>query len=319
MNELDVSDPKLLARFSRDADEEAFAELVRRHGPLVLGVCRRILGDVHAAEDAFQAVFLVLAKRSGTIHKPELLANWLYGVACRIARKARMKMRRDATRERCAVKMSQQDEWLDVEWTELKQALDEEVSQLPEKYRAPLVLCYLQGQTNAQAAEQLGWPSGSISERLAQAREMLRRRLNRRGMNLTAALLAVLLTQKVASAAVSAVLVSETVKTAVSGAAHKSPASVVSQSVLELARETTSYSFWNLVKVLGLSLVIMISIGSIGRSQGMLRALDAVIPGWSGSGGHAGGGSCGGGSVTPVPSSVLVSDGQGETSNNQPN
>lgn len=316
MNELDVSDPKLLARFSQDADEEAFAELVRRHGPLILGVCRRILGDVHAAEDAFQAVFLVLAKRSGTIHKPELLANWLYGVACRIARKARMKMRRDATRERCAVKMSQQDEWLDVEWTELKQALDEEVSQLPEKYRAPLVLCYLQGQTNAQAAEQLGWPSGSISERLAQAREMLRRRLNRRGMNLTAALLAVLLTQKVASATVSPVLVSVTVKTAISCAAHKSPASVVSQSILELARETTSYSFWNLVKVLGLSLVIMISIGSIGRSQGVLRALEAVIPGLSGYSSHAGGGSCGGGSVVPEPTPNTTTGGADVTSDN---
>ncbi|HEY3964319.1 MAG TPA: sigma-70 family RNA polymerase sigma factor [Planctomycetaceae bacterium] len=301
MNELDVSDPKLLARFSRNADEEAFSELVRRHGPLVLGVCRRILGDVHAADDAFQAVFLVLAKRSGTIHKPELLANWLYGVACRIARKARTKMRRDATRERGAVKVSQQDEWLDVEWTELKQALDEEVSQLPEKFRAPLVLCYLQGQTNAQAAEQLGWPPGSISERLAQAREMLRRRLNRRGMNLTAALLAVLLSQKVASAAVSPVLISATVQTAISGAAENSPASVVSQSILELAYGTTRYSFWNLVKVLGLSLVIMISIGSIGRSQGLLRALDAVIPGWSGPGSHAGGGSCGSGSAAPEP------------------
>jgi RNA polymerase sigma-70 factor (ECF subfamily) len=220
------------------------------------------------------------------------LANWLYGVACRIARKARLKMTRDAARERCAVNVSLQEKWLDIEWDELKQALDEEVSQLPEKYRAPLVLCYLQGQTNAQAASQLGWPLGSISERLSQAREMLRRRLNRRGMNFTAALLTVLLTEKAASAAVPPVLVSATVKMAMLDAARKSAADTVAHSVLELLGKASGYSIWNAAKLLGVSAVILISIVSIGRSQGLIRGLGSVIPGWSGSDSYGSGSSC---------------------------
>lgn len=289
-----LSDTILLARFSADHDEVAFSELVRRHGPLVLGVCRRILGDAHAAEDVFQAVFLVLAKKSGSIHSPELLANWLYGVACRIARKSRMKSMKEATRERWAVNVSTQTKEAlgDVEWTELMQVLDEEVSQLPEKFRAPLVLCYLQGQTNAQAAAQLGWPSGSISDRLAQAREMLRHRLCRRGMNLTAALLAVLLTQKVASAAVSPGLAAATVKTAVSLTARKATTAAISQNVLDLARDSTGLSPASVAKVLALAVVIMVSAVSIARSQG-IHGWQSVFPGWSGSaGGQESGASC---------------------------
>src|SRR5262249_21712777 len=156
----------------------------------VQGVCRRILGDAHQAEDAFQAVFLVLVKKSASIRQPELLANWLYGVACRISRKARISAVRREARERRAGKMGSQEQLLDLEWAELKAVLDEELGQLPEKYRAPLILCYLCGRTNAEAAKQLGWPSGSMSERLSRARDMLRRRLNRRGLTLSAGLLA---------------------------------------------------------------------------------------------------------------------------------
>src|SRR5579864_4906492 len=101
----ELSDEQLLHQFSSVRDETAFETLVRRHGPMVQGVCRRILGDVHAAEDAFQAVFLVLVRKSASIRRPELLANWLYGVACRIARKARISAIRKETRERRAGKM----------------------------------------------------------------------------------------------------------------------------------------------------------------------------------------------------------------------
>ncbi len=217
------ADEVLLRQFIANRDEGAFATLVRRHGPMVQGVCDRILGDAHRAEDAFQAVFLVLVRKSASIRKPELLANWLYGVACRIARKGRISVLRRETRERLAGKMPMQEQLLDLEWNEVKAVLDDELSQLPEKYRAPLVLCYLRGQTNAEAAAQLGWPLGSISDRLAQAREMLRKRLNRRGLTLSAGLLALLLSERAGSAAVSPVLVEVTIKTGMADAS-KGPA-----------------------------------------------------------------------------------------------
>ena len=129
-NDHEISDADLLERFSLRRDEAAFTALVNRHGPMVQGVCRRIVGDAHAAEDVFQAVFLVLVRKCATIRRPELLANWLYGVACRIARKARMKAIRNEARERCAAQMPTRDQRLDLEWGELKQILDEEMSQI---------------------------------------------------------------------------------------------------------------------------------------------------------------------------------------------
>lgn len=255
------SDAELLARFSAGRDEAAFADLVNRHGPMVQGVCRRILANAHAAEDVFQAVFLVLVQKSASIRRPELLANWLYGVACRIARKARIRAIRQEARERKAETMATHEQLLDLEWVELKNVLDEELSRLPEKYRAPLVLCYLQGQTNAEAAAQLGWPSGSISERLAQARETLRKRLNRRGMNLTAALLAVLLTEKAASAGVSAGLVSVTVEGAVALASGKTGAASVAPGVLKLTRDGTEPVLSGFLKTVSLLLLAFVAVG----------------------------------------------------------
>src|SRR5262245_10009368 len=152
----ELSDTEFLRRFAAGRDEVAFEALVRRHGPMVEGVCRRILGNVHAAEDAFQAVFMVLVKKSASIRRPELLGNWLYGVACRIARKAKISAIRKESRERKAGKMPTQEQLLDIEWADMKAVLNEELSQRPEKYRAPLMLCYLYGQTNAEAAAQLG-------------------------------------------------------------------------------------------------------------------------------------------------------------------
>jgi RNA polymerase sigma-70 factor (ECF subfamily) len=221
---------------------------------MVQGVCRRILGDVHAAEDAFQAVFLVLVRKSAAIRQPELLANWLYGVACRIARKARISAIRKETRERRAGKMPTQEQLLDLEWTELKAVLDDELSQLPEKYRAPLVLCYLCGQTNVEAAAQLGWPSGSMSERLARAREMLRTRLNRRGLTLSAGLLALLLTQKAASADVSPRLVDATVKIGMKQAGQ----GAVSPGVLKLAADEAA--FWPSRSLTGLAMALVVAL-----------------------------------------------------------
>jgi RNA polymerase sigma factor (sigma-70 family) len=254
------ADAELLKEFAARQDESAFESLVARHGPMVQGVCRRILGDVHEAEDAFQAVFLVLVRKSGSIRKPELLANWLYGVACRIARKARIRAIRKENRERQAGKMPTQDQLLDLEWAELKAVLDDELSQMPERYRAPLVLCYLRGQTNAQAAAQLGWPTGSISERLARAREMLRKRLNRRGLTLSAGLLALLLSQKAASAAVSPLLIQATVQAGLAYAAKTTAGASASAVVLELAGESKGMALFPHLKIFSVALVIALAI-----------------------------------------------------------
>lgn len=269
----EISDADLLERFSLRRDEAAFAALVNRHGPMVQGVCRRILGDAHAAEDVFQAVFLVLVRKSSTIRRPELLANWLYGVAFRIARKARIKAIRHEARERWAERMPTREQVLDLEWGELKQVLDEEMSHLPEKYRAPLVLCYLQGQTNAEAAAQLGWPAGSMSERLSRARELLRRRLSRRGLNLSAALLAVLLSQKAASAAVSPVLVATTVKTAVSYAADSAASGGLSPNVLDLILDPARPALVGFLKTFSVALVLALAIVLLWPSRGFSAKL----------------------------------------------
>jgi RNA polymerase sigma factor (sigma-70 family) len=268
VDDQEMSDADLLERFSARRDEAAFTALVNRHGPMVQGVCRRILGNAHAAEDVFQAVFLVLVRKSATIRRPELLANWLYGVAFRIARKARIKAIRQEARERWAEKMPTREQVLDLEWGELKQVLDEEMNQLPEKYRAPLVLCYLQGKTNAQAAAQLGWPTGTMSERLSRARELLRRRLSRRGLSLSAALLAILLSQKAASAAVEPVLVATTVETAVSYAASGAAAGSLSPNLLDLVLDPARPALVSYLKTLSIALALALAIVLLAPSLG---------------------------------------------------
>jgi len=185
-----LKDDQLLARFFESHEDAAFAVLLERYGPLVYGVCQRILGDANDAEDAFQATFLVLVRKGGTLRQPGRLANWLYGVAYRTARKVRGKAALRTKTERQASEMPTRSAVSDMTYDELNAVLDEEISQLPEKYALPLVLCYLEGKTNAQAAAQLGWPEGSISRRLSRARELLRSRLAKRGLALSAALIA---------------------------------------------------------------------------------------------------------------------------------
>jgi RNA polymerase sigma factor (sigma-70 family) len=172
------TDEDLLRRFAREQDETAFAILVERHGPMVLGVCRRLLDNEHDAEDAFQATFLVLVRRADSLAHPELLGSWLYGVAYRTARKARTQAARRRQQERQAASVATVDEpSTDLAWRELRSTLDDELNRLPDKYRLPLILCYLQGLTNEEAARRLGWPAGSMSYRLARGRELLRERL----------------------------------------------------------------------------------------------------------------------------------------------
>lgn len=173
----ELPDGRLLKQFVSRHDQAAFAALVQRHGPMVLGVCRRVLRNHQDAEDAFQATFLVLARKAGGLHRPELLANWLYGVAYRTAQQARVKAARRCHHEREAATMSSAQAEPEPEGKEIREVLDEALFKLPEKYRAPLVLCYLEGKTNEEAAKLLGWPSGSMSARLARGRELLRQQL----------------------------------------------------------------------------------------------------------------------------------------------
>jgi RNA polymerase sigma factor (sigma-70 family) len=199
------SDGSLLTRFVAVRDEAAFASLLRRHGPMVWHVCRRVLGDAEA-EDAFQATFLLLARKATAIRRRESVGSWLHGAAYRIAARARADRARRQAIEHRAEPRPATGPGLDAAWRELQAVLDEELHRLPDRYRAPLLLCYLQGLTHEEAAAQLGWPLGTVRSRLARARDRLRARLTRRGLALSAAAFATVLAAQSASAAVPAVL-----------------------------------------------------------------------------------------------------------------
>src|SRR5581483_8688710 len=205
------SDRLLLARFARSREQAAFAEIVRRHGPLVWGVCRRLLRQEQDAEDAFQATFLVLARKAGALRWRESVGGWLHEVARRTALKARAAARRHDG-ERQADAMRHARETAPAAAPELREVLDAELAGLPNHYREPLLLCCVQGLTNAEAARRLGCPAGTVKSRLARGRELLRDRLVRRGVALPAGALAALLAGH--AAAPSAVLADTTVREA---------------------------------------------------------------------------------------------------------
>jgi RNA polymerase sigma factor (sigma-70 family) len=207
-----LPDQELLGRFVRDRDEAAFTALVRRHGPMVAGVCRRILGRAPEAEDAWQATFLVLARRAALIRGSA--GGWLHAVAWRVARRLRAQRARRPEVPLGEVDVARPDTTAEATWREVRQALDEELGRLPERYRAPLVLCYLEGMTQDEAARQLGWAPGVLRGRLDRGRERLRGRLKRRGLGLSAALLGTALGESASAGAVPAALVVATVEAA---------------------------------------------------------------------------------------------------------
>jgi RNA polymerase sigma-70 factor (ECF subfamily) len=190
-----ASDEDLLARFATHRNESAFATLVRRHAPMVLGVCIRTLGDTPDAEDAFQATFIVLAHRASSVSRPELLANWLYGVAYRTSLKAKSRAARRRAMEREVSTVAESDSLNELAQQDLKPVLDYELSRLPEKYRVPIVLCYLEGQTHEEAALRLGCPRKTVTTRLARGCERLHAALTRRGVTLSAAALVLILSE----------------------------------------------------------------------------------------------------------------------------
>ncbi|WZO96178.1 sigma-70 family RNA polymerase sigma factor [Isosphaeraceae bacterium EP7] len=233
-----LTDGQLLDRFTAGGDdaEAAFEGIVHRHGPMVLGVCRRTLGRVHSAEDAFQATFLVLAIRARSIRRRESLAPWLHGVASRLSRRTRAMAGR-RTDVSCPL-----PEPISAETTgdlgDLRPVLDEELSRLPEKYRRPIVLCYLEGMTQEQAAGALGWTKGTVSGRLARAKDLLRGRLARRGLAPAVGWMASGSSPGIEAAAITmpATLVNATTRAAIAVGLGLAESTATSGSALTLAR-----------------------------------------------------------------------------------
>jgi TIGR03009 family protein len=238
-----LSEAQLLERFIRRGDEAAFGAILLRHGPMVLGVCRRVLDDPHDVDDAFQATFLILVKRARSIRDRDVLGTWLHGVARRVAVRARVDARRRRARERNGAEgagVDVQDRRADrAEADELRSVIDGELERLPERYRAAVILCDLEGQTHEQAAEQLGCPVGTVKSRLARGRERLRSRLARRGVAPSAALVAATLAAGRA-AAVPVELMALTIGAATELAAgHAAAAGACSAEVAALMKGAT--------------------------------------------------------------------------------
>jgi RNA polymerase sigma factor (sigma-70 family) len=262
-----LTDAELLTRFAACRDEGAFSALVGRHGPLVLGVCRRALRDSHAAEDAFQATFLLLARKADSLACPERLSNWLHGVACRVAARARA---REARRRVCEGSVpipapALPEEGFD--WHDLRVVLDEEVNRLPARQRDAVVLCYFEGRTNAQAALLLGCPRGSVATLLSRARQRLRQRLAGRGLALPAALAGAWLAQQARATALPASLTSTTVEAALQCAAGGlQAAALVSSPAAALAKGVLRTMFLKKLKVILALFLILVALAGTGAS-----------------------------------------------------
>lgn len=260
------ADRDLLRAFADRADQAAFAELVRRHGGLVLGVCRRVLADAPDADDAFQAVFLVLARKAGSVRSPEQLGNWLYGVAVRCAKRAKVRTAKRRAREQPMTERPHPG-GDPADWRDVRPVLDEEIARLPEKLRAVVVLCELDGVSRSDAAAKLGVPEGTVSSRLARGKESLRRRLVKRGVALTAIGLGVLLSQA-APAAVPPALAMQTVSAAIGFAAGGSAAA----GAAGLATTEIKLMFWVKLLKVGLAAVLVSAVGG-GAAVGLVRAV----------------------------------------------
>jgi RND family efflux transporter MFP subunit len=244
-----ISDSQLLQRFIADRDEAAFELLLWRHARLVFGVCQRVLGDTHDAEDAFQATMLILARRAGNIKKRDALASWLYKVAYRTALTLRGQRARKATRERslsAAAEVAVPPQGATApEQEELQKILDHEVNRLPARLRALVVLCYLEGKTVDEAAVQIGCPRGTAASRLARARQRLRRRLAGRGLSLAAGLTVL---QQAEAAPRPLHLLSSLFLAVVRSASGVALAAGFPRSVLSLTHEVLRAMFWEKLK-----------------------------------------------------------------------
>jgi RNA polymerase sigma-70 factor (ECF subfamily) len=269
-------DAFLLQRFVNDADEAAFETLLHRHGPMVFGVCRRVLGNGPAAEDAFQATFLVLVRKARSLNDPERLCSWLYGVAQRTASKARAwsQRRREITDSDLDPPQSSGDSA--TELAELRALLDQELSRLPEKYRTPMVLCYFEGKTHEQAARLLDCQRLAVAKRLSRARDILRGRLTRRGLTLASGAFAALLAQSATAGQAPNPLLQSTLKAAVCSAAGRATASgIVCAQVAALSKGVVQAM---LIAKLKIALAVALTVAVVGISAGALAVSYASAP-----------------------------------------
>ncbi len=262
------SDGDLLRRFVGERDDGALAVLVRRHGPMVWGVCRRLLRSHHDAEDAFQATFLVLVQKAATVREQDLVGNFLYGVAHQTAVRMRALAAKRGVRERQLPEMpdpvaAEQDPGND-----LKPVLDEELSHLPDNYRAVLVLCDLEGKTLKEAARQLAVAEGTVASRVARGRALLAKRLARRGVAVSGSLLAAILAHSSASAQVPSALVTSTIQVATLVAAGQGAAGALSPTVAAVMTGVMKTMFLGKIKCVA---ALLLAVGLLcGAGAGMM-------------------------------------------------
>jgi RNA polymerase sigma factor (sigma-70 family) len=269
-----LTDGQLIERFTTrraEVAETAFEALVIRHGPMVLRVVKRVLRDPHDVEDAFQATFLVLVKKAHAIGERELLGPWLYGVAHRVALKARGVAAKRNKREGGVID-DPPAELTEAPWLDLRPILHEELNRLPDKYKKPVILCHLQGLTHAEAAQELAWPVGTVSVRLTRARKLLKDRLTRRGLTTTAPLWAA----EGASAAVPQTLINSTTKAALQAITGKLlVAGGISAGAITLSKRTLTMMLMSRLKwvTLPLALAIGAAGGAVVNQQIMIRSV----------------------------------------------
>jgi RNA polymerase sigma factor (sigma-70 family) len=271
------ADCELLQRYVVAADQAAFEAIVRRHGPLVQSVCARILGGGPDAEDAFQATFLVLVRKAGSLAAPDSLGPWLYGVACRTALKARAAAVRHQKTERPLTDLATVPTATALAERDLRAVLDELIYRLPQRYRVPFVLCYLEGKTNQEAARIVGCPLGTIFSRLAWARDRLQKQLRRRGLAPASGMFAAWLVESAAPAAVPIASVDSTAHAAIAFAAGRSAAAGAYSGPAAALAEGVLHAMF--VTKLKIALLLLATVGIAGVGTfGLIRLATAGEP-----------------------------------------
>jgi RNA polymerase sigma factor (sigma-70 family) len=255
------TDGEILQRFLDQHDDIAFAVLVHRHAPMVWGVCRRLLGHVQDAEDAFQATFLILVRKAASVVPRQAVGGWLHGVAYNTALKARAAIGKRRRKERQMEVMPEREASPHDVWGELQLVLDKELNRLPLKYRLAVVLCDLEGRSRKEAARQLRILEGTLSSRLTTARAMLAKRLVRHGVTLSGMALAGILSQNVASARLPASVVSSTIKAVTLVSAEQTAAGLISAKVAALTEGVIKAMFLTKFKIAIAMLLLVATVG----------------------------------------------------------
>jgi RNA polymerase sigma factor (sigma-70 family) len=266
-----LSDAQLLDRFISRRDDAAFESLVRRHGPMVLGVCLRVLGNIHDAEDAFQAAFLVLARKASTVRPADRVGHWLHGVAYQTAIRIKSQSAKRHAREKEFHVQSEPHANPRQLWDEVRPILDQELNRLPEKYRAAVVLCDLEGENHKDAARRLGWPIGTLSGRLHRARALLAARLSRRGVALTAPTLALIVSEQDVLARMAGCLARATVNAYCARVGRSMAAQVTSNRVTSLAEGVVRSMMLHKLKIAGVA-ILSIGVAGVAMTEARSRA-----------------------------------------------